>query len=146
MAVGNFEKAKNNFSSAIEIDPKNRPALGGLVMAGLDAKKFTEAETAALRIIEHYPESADGYSLMGSVCYAQGLADKAEDYYQKALSIDEKFISAKSGLGQVYMEQGDLERAEALFKECVFSGQKVEGRTPEFIFTYYSKKSKSWRS
>ena len=42
MAVGNFEKAKNNFSSAIEIDPKNRPALGGLVMAGLDAKKFTE--------------------------------------------------------------------------------------------------------
>ena len=135
MAVGNFEKAKNNFSSAIEIDPKNRPALGGLVMAGLDAKKFTEAETAALRIIENYPESADGYSLMGSVCFAQGLAEKAEQYYQKALSIDKNFISAKSGLGQVYMEQGDLERAEELFKECVFSGQKVEGRTPEGLYS-----------
>ena len=63
-------------------------------MAGLDAKKFTEAETAALRIIENYPESADGYSLMGSVCYAQGLAEKAEQYYQSVLSIDKNFISA----------------------------------------------------
>ena len=57
MVAGNFEKAKNNFSSAIEIDPKNRPALGGLVMAGLDAKM--QAETAVLSTIENYPESAD---------------------------------------------------------------------------------------
>ena len=62
---------------------------------------------------------------MGSVCYAQGLAEKAEQYYQKALSIDKNFISAKSGLGQVYMEQGDLERAEELFKECVFLVKKL---------------------
>ena len=33
------------------------------------------------------------------------------------------------------MEQGDLERAEELFKECVFSGQKVEGRTPEGLYS-----------
>ena len=70
------------------------------------------------------------------------MAEKAEEYY-KALSIDEKFISAKSGLGQVYMEQGDLERAEALFKECVFSEQKVEGRTPEGLYSLITAKAKA---
>ena len=37
------------------------------------------------------------------------------------------------------MEQGDLERAEELFKECVFSGQKVEGRTPEGLYSLITK-------
>jgi hypothetical protein len=58
----------------------------------LDAKKYDEAERAALALVREYPEAIDGPDCLGLVAEQRGDRATAAKYYRQALAILEAFI------------------------------------------------------
>ena len=58
------------------------------------------------------PKDADVQNLLGFTHRKTGRLDEAEAYYREALRLDPKHKRAHEYLGELYLQRGDLDRAE----------------------------------
>lgn len=78
----------------------------------LTAGEFAAAIAVLDPLIDDEPDNADALSLMGYALRKSGELDRAEVYYQRALSEDPRHPGALQYLGELYVQQGRLDLAE----------------------------------
>lgn len=125
LAMGDGEESKNSYIRALNIDDTNIAAYAGLIMVALEFNRYELGEECAEKLMKNAPEEADSYSLWGSVKLAQGYSEEAEKLFNQALEIDPDLVTAKTGLGNIALERGDLTGAEEIFRECM-EGSEVD--------------------
>ncbi len=102
LAAGN----DNGFSSKPK-DP-NLAQARGLI----EKQKFGEAIPFLEKSLAANPKSADTYNLLGYSYRKIGKTDEAFDYYGKALAIEPEHRGANEYLGELYLETGQLAKAQ----------------------------------
>ena len=78
----------------------------------VEEKKFAEALSLLKGVVERNPKSADGHNLLGFSHRKLGDQQTALVHYQKALALDPSHRGANEYLGELYLEMGDLAKAE----------------------------------
>jgi predicted Zn-dependent protease len=80
--------------------------------AKVEAKDYRGAKPMLEKLLAKNPRDADVLNLMGYCSRKLGDPDEALKYYQKALAINSRHIGANEYLGELYLEMGDLAKAE----------------------------------
>lgn len=101
-------------------------------------KKLVARQTARLKKAVEVCGKAHGMSPDRSealFCVAEAFEllkepDKAIPFYQKALAIDPKAITAFHKLALIYKEKGDLASARAAYKKCIANGGESQDAIP----------------
>ena len=83
--------------------------------------------------------NADVLNMLGFAHRKLGRVDAAFDYYRQALAIEPRHLGANEYLGELYLETGELERAEERLGELVAacpSGCEERDELSEAIAAY----------
>lgn len=93
-----------------------------LAKQAMEDGDFDVAVNKLARLHEEDPNDADVLNLLGYGYRKIGNFDQARGYYLQALAIDPKHRGANEYLGELYLETGQLDKAEArlavLDKDC----------------------------
>ncbi|QEE16248.1 tetratricopeptide repeat protein [Promethearchaeum syntrophicum] len=135
---GNFNKAVEYFKNSIKIDENlnkfGKTAAAYINLGNIYLKKhqYKESIFNYKKIIEYSAKSkisseylSTAYNNIGSAYDALNEKKKASEYYEKALSIDEKHgnISSKAAIlnniGESYREKGDFQTALKYFNDSL---------------------------
>jgi tetratricopeptide (TPR) repeat protein len=80
--------------------------------AKVEDENYRSAIPILEKIVAKAPRHADALNLLGYSHRKLGNTNKALKYYLTALSADPKHRGANEYLGELYLEMGDLEKAE----------------------------------
>ena len=133
--------------------PSPAPAAGDEDTSGTDetrsgyerAVKLVEAADFedALEILENLnrsePGNADVLNMLGYAHRKLGRVEAAFDHYREALAIEPRHLGANEYLGELYLETGELEKAEEHLAELVIacpSGCEERDELSEAIAAY----------
>lgn len=83
-----------------------------LAKQALDDGDYEVAIKKLTRLHEENPDNADVLNLLGYGYRKIGNFDQARGYYLQALSIDPEHRGANEYLGELYLETGQLDKAE----------------------------------
>lgn len=118
--VGDLDGAIQRYERLLQHQPQLATAHYNLALLYKKTKRFVEAERAyeqALRAgIDHAEEV---YSNMGVMFSEIHQADKAQDFYERALQVDETYIPAIFNLAGLLEERGDLEKSTELYNKIL---------------------------
>ncbi|XP_076445747.1 protein O-mannosyl-transferase TMTC3-like [Babylonia areolata] len=109
-----FDLAEVNFRKSIELDPKFRSAMFNLALLLVnDLKRPLDAVPVLEQLLQHYPDHSKGLILMGdiNVNVLKNL-EAAEQNFVTILKKEPGNVQASHNLCVVYVERGDLLRAE----------------------------------
>ncbi|XP_041352058.1 protein O-mannosyl-transferase TMTC3-like [Gigantopelta aegis] len=121
MDDNNFVEAEENFKKSIELNPTFRSALFNLaLMLVNDAKRPADAIPYLNSLLTHHPDHIKGMILMGdiNVNHLKDL-DAAEKNFRTIIELDPKNVQANHNLCVVFVEKGDLLRAEKCLVEVI---------------------------
>ena len=123
----NAGEARRAFTRALELDPVNVDAIGGLVLTDLEAQHAAEARARVEAALVKQPKSSSLYVLAGTV-YAAGHDDaKAEAAWRKALDLAPDNLQVYTRLGQLYVAQNRPDAAIAEYEALVSKMPKSVG-------------------
>ena len=98
---------------------------------------------AGLRILEKVnrkePGNADVLNMLGYAHRKLGRMEAALDFYQEALAIEPRHLGANEYLGELYLETGELEKAEERLAELAIacpSGCEERDELSEAVAAY----------
>lgn len=83
-----------------------------LARQALDDGDYDDAINKLARLHEENPDDADVLNLLGYGYRKIGNFDEARGYYLQALAIEPEHRGANEYLGELYLETGDLAKAE----------------------------------
>ena len=111
-AQGQFAKATDFYSKALEAEPKNLPAL--TAMARLQDRQSDTAKSIEFykKAIEVAPNQAELNAELGNVYSRTAQLSQAKSQYTKAIALDPKNKSYRSSLAGVLIDEGQAELAE----------------------------------
>ena len=96
----------------------------------IDDQKYQQAITELDKALKDEPDNADLLNLMAYSQRQLKQYDIALECYQKALQVDPRHRSANEYLGELYLQIGQLdkaeERLEVLDKECFFGCEEFD--------------------
>lgn len=121
------------------------PELQELVPLGAllaDVGEFEEADRTYLKAIQHYRDVSP--FALAWVCFQLGVlwgetvpqpqSRRAANWYERAVGYLPSYVSARVHLSEIYLDDGDLEGAEALLAPVVSSGDpEVNWRLSEVL-------------
>lgn len=93
--------------------------------------KYTEAEELLTNIVTENPQFLDAYDWLAKTHEAVGNLPKAKDVLQEAVAVSPHVVRRLRKLGQVSIETGDIDTAEASFQKVVTKAKYSEFRDPE---------------
>ncbi len=82
-------------------------------VAAVEAENYERALVLLQKVVAAEPKNADAWNLIGFSHRKLKDFDRALPAYQKALAIDPKHRGANEYLGELYLQIGDLAKAEA---------------------------------
>ncbi len=71
------------------------------------------------KVITNFPNSADGYTILGFCHYFMGDESKAIEMFQKTITLNSKFFPAYYNLGLIHFRQGQYSKAIDFFKKAL---------------------------
>ena len=83
----------------------------------IKAGNAEEAIPKLQKYVEANPEDADGFNLLGYGYRKSSQFDLSKQAYDRALTLDPKHKQAHEYLGELYLQTGQPEKAEALLVE-----------------------------
>src|SRR5690606_30360576 len=101
---------------------------------GIKAMQEGRAEDAIqafTNAIEEQPEDALGYINFGHVLASMNETERAERFFQKALTLDETSATAYYGLANLYFNAERYEEALKLYEKAVQNG--IEGSDAHYM-------------
>ena len=110
---GNYNKAIDSYSKALEIEPKNPAAL-------LSTARLYDRQNAKEKSVEFYqkaaevtPNDANIYAELGALHAKTGNLTAAREQMQKAVNLDPKSTTYRSSMAGVLLDSGNAESAMA---------------------------------
>ncbi|WP_168164490.1 tetratricopeptide repeat protein [Pirellula sp. SH-Sr6A] len=110
---GDYAKALDSYSKALEAEPKNISAL--LSMARLYDRQNEKDKSISFfnKAIEVAPNNAASYSELGAIYVKSGNLNAAKEQFQKAVNLDPKNANHRSALAGVLLDMGNADGAMA---------------------------------
>jgi serine/threonine-protein kinase len=104
--LGNHDLALQEFHQALDLDPKNAAALGGLALSYEDSGRIADAEKTFQDAAAMRPDVWVGYNALGAFYKRQHKYPQAVAAYQQALQITPDNAELFSNLAAAYLDQG----------------------------------------
>ena len=117
----NYTKARQAFAHALELDPKFDLALSGMGWSYIQAKEKNgpKAREALLKLLKINPASQKAcYAIGLSYAYESNLA-VAKMWLDKAIQLDDSYLTAYKGRGILNVEMEDYESAVSDFNAAL---------------------------
>ncbi len=111
---GKFVDAMKAYQKALGMYPAHAPSVINLSNMYLRSLQFDDAKTVALSAIHVAPKDFGLRNQLTVVLIASQRLNEAAEQAKGVLSIDERNVSARINLAQVYYEQGKNELAERI--------------------------------
>ncbi len=108
---GRVPEAKEQFASALEIDPGYYAALFGLGKALLNEGNDEQAASLFRRTLSIAPQHAVAHYLLAGVLAKQDKTDEAIVHYEEAIRINPWFISPRIDLASIFIGRRQAEGA-----------------------------------
>jgi serine/threonine-protein kinase len=118
----NWERAEQEYQQAIQLNPGFAPAHHWLSLFLIAMGREEEAFAAIKHAQELDPLSLVMTTSLGRHFYFTRAYDRAIQEYHRALHRDSTFVTARLGLGLVYLEQGKHEEAIAEYEAALEQG------------------------
>lgn len=103
-----------------------RPQTGGVKAADMSALvklmsqgNFSEAERAASRLAQKYPNSAVVLNILGTAQATQGRAETGIQSLRRAIQIDPGYAEAYDNLGRILLDIGRAQEATTQFRRAI---------------------------
>lgn len=85
----------------------------------MNGGRYAQAVAESKKYVARFPQSFKGWSILGWACLKNGQAENAEECFDKALSINEKWDNAYVGKGVLYRQQGQLDLARQSYLKAI---------------------------
>ena len=126
-----ISKAIEFYKKALEIDSSHLESMINLSNCYEDIKKFDKAIETLEKCCQAYPDKYEIHYNLGRLYHTRVKDfDKAINTFNKTLAINNNYIFAKIGLGQIYNYKGNFDKAKKIFQEVIDSN-------PNEIKPYY---------
>ncbi len=116
--LGEVEGAVNQFSLALEIDPRNICAMLNKAVAYNNQGLFYLAEKVVRQLLAMDPDSAEGRLCLGAVLLERGALGEAEAEFRQVTEIQERNADGHYYLGEVRWRSGRREPALTAFRRA----------------------------
>lgn len=103
---GQHAKALDNYSKALEIEPKNLSALQSVARLHDRMNQPDKASEFYKKALDVNPGSADLHVELGNLQKKQGQIASAKESYQKAINLDPKSRTYRSAMANALIEEG----------------------------------------
>ena len=113
---GDRAGARREFEQALRIDPGSLQASSGLARIEVGAKQVPQAVARLEAQLERNPNDARLALLTGRAHATAGDFAKAEELFRRAIALDGALAEAYNTLGQLYVQQGKMDQAQAEYE------------------------------
>ena len=93
-----------------------------LILVGtqrMNAQRYAEAMVAFNRLTESFPDYAEGWNKRATLHYVLGNLDASVSDIEKTLELEPRHFGALSGLGMVYIQRKELNKAKQAFESLI---------------------------
>ncbi|MBL4581713.1 MAG: tetratricopeptide repeat protein [Gammaproteobacteria bacterium] len=93
-----------------------------LILVGtqrMNAQRYAEAMVAFNRLTESFPDYAEGWNKRATLHYVLGNLDASVSDIEKTLELEPRHFGALSGLGMVYIQRKELNKAKQAFENLI---------------------------
>ena len=112
----------------------------------IDAGSYAEAIPLLEKVVAAQPKSADAFNHLGYSHRKIGQIDAAFRNYRRALELQPKHLGANEYLGELYLELGELSKAEErldVLDDACFFGCEEYSELKELIKDYKNRQGAS---
>jgi tetratricopeptide (TPR) repeat protein len=141
MQLKQFEESLKDAKRAITLDSVNVTYYITEVDALFSANKTRDAKTALEYIEKKFPESVEALLKLSELFYIVKQYQKAIDYVNKALKIDENLAKAYYLKGSIYRESGDTSKAISSLETAIEQDNKYEDAFCDIGVIYSARKN-----
>jgi tetratricopeptide (TPR) repeat protein len=137
----NGPAAEAELRRTLEIDANYLPAYSALGALYVNTNQQERAIEQYHKLIEHRPENAAAYTLIGMLEFSRQNIDAAVDSYRKALAQDQNALFAANNLAWLYADygKGNLDEAVRLAQGAVQMSPEVPSFSDTLGWVYYKK-------
>jgi tetratricopeptide (TPR) repeat protein len=122
-----YDKAIDDYSSAISINEKNPEFFRNRGLASLHEKQYERAQDDLDKAIALQPKHAASYASRADVFLQTGNAARAVEDYGRALDLDPRASSVWYSLGMAYRQAGQEDKALQAFGKMLDAEPKHAG-------------------
>ncbi|MFN3545010.1 MAG: response regulator [Thiobacillus sp.] len=122
IALGRFDDAEKLYQQVIGMRAIPWARLG-LARALHLQHKDDEAEAELRDVLDHAPEMVAAYDLLADVCMAKKDGKAAQEALQQGVAVSARTVRRQQKLGEVAMDNGDLDTARTAFNEAIEKGR-----------------------
>lgn len=109
--AGNYEKAVDEFTRAIQLDPSSDAAYTGMASAYERLGKLNDAEKTYQQVINLRPRYWKGYNQLGIFYCRQSQYDKCAAMFQKVAELTPDSFRGYANMGAAYLADGKYTEA-----------------------------------
>lgn len=124
--VEQIDAARNEFKQVLEVDPLNQEARLNLFKCEVfsNAANSTVYDPEIVKkqldeILEKDPNDPHVYLYYGDLAHSFGEKEKALEFYQKAISLDDSVANAYAGIGYIYNEQNKTNESLEMYNKAL---------------------------
>jgi tetratricopeptide (TPR) repeat protein len=116
--AGNYVEAENIFARALQINSSDAQTNYNMAVVKLELKKYDQALSYAKIAVDSNPSNAVYVYTMGLACEGMQATELAINAYQRAITIDSKYIKPRINLGSIYLSNGKYDDAITILSEA----------------------------
>ena len=127
-----YDDAEKHFRIALSNDRNNPDLNNNFGVFLCNREKYDESEKYFLKVLDDpvYQGRAQAYENLGMCQERAGHADKAEDYFRRALNINQNLPKSLTGLMKIYFERKDYLTTRAFLQRY----DQIARHTPETLW------------
>ena len=85
----------------------------------MNTQRYSEAMVAFNRLIESFPNYAEGWNKRATLHYVLGNLGASVTDIEKTLELEPRHFGALSGLGMVFIQRKELSKAKRAFEDLI---------------------------
>jgi tetratricopeptide (TPR) repeat protein len=119
LKIRDYEKAIENFSAALSLNPRSFRAQNLCGLAYFYQKNYRPAEEKFREAVRLNPSFAEAYTNLGGVYFVTRRLNEAKEMLEKALSLSPDSVAAHYSLGSLLLLLGDMDGGAAHLTRAV---------------------------
>ena len=134
----NYKEAIKYFKKVASIDKNFPPAYNMLGYSYSAVGNFKSAEQSFKEYIRLNPDMPNPYDSYAELLLKMGRYDESIAQYQKALDLDETFISGLYGVGNAHLFKGNSEEARTHYDKALAGSNSIDDKLTAMSYKAWS--------